>query len=484
VEDSGTLINSGNYDGMTTYEAAESIIRTLCGSGVGEHKVFFRLRDWGVSRQRYWGCPIPVVYCEKCGVVPLSEKDLPVLPQDVDFSNPGNPLDNHKTWKHTTCPICCGQATRETDTLDTFVDSSWYFLRFCVNDPRNTDLLAEKDVQYWMPVDQYIGGVEHAILHLLYARFFSRALTRCGLLEIDEPFKNLFTQGMVCNSTYCTENGEWIFPSNVHRNKDGDFETISTGELVIVGRSEKMSKSKKNVVDPDLIVKTYGADALRLFVVSDTPPDKDFTWSDESLEGCWRFINRLWRLLVYAKSCGVSAEKCTYNRINLTALSPSVRKSYRETQRTIRDVTNFIEDRHMNKAVASIRECVNAIYLALEEIPAYVTEFSAILRDVLKLLSPITPHICEEGWSMLGFSDSISANVWPPFDPDCLKSTAVDLPIQVNGKLRGTITVEVDEDEEIVLQKALQVKNVRNAIAENTLKKQIFVRGKVVNFVV
>jgi leucyl-tRNA synthetase len=288
---------------------------------------------------------------------------------------------------------------------------------------------------------------------------------------------------MVCNATYRTEGGEWLFPSEVRRNKDGDFEIISTGEKAIVGRSEKMSKSKKNVVDPDVIVKTYGADALRLFVVSDTPPDKDFAWSDEGLEGCWRFINRIWRLLVYAKSCGVCAEKC-HNREDLETIPNSVRVAYRELQRAIRDVTNAIENRQMNKAVACIRECVNAIYLALTEISTHVAEFSVIIRDLIKLLSPIAPHICEEGWNMLGFTGIVSENAWPTLDEKCLRVSAINLPIQVNGKFRGTILVDCDEDEEIIFQKALQVKSVQNAIDGNQLKQKIFVKGKIVNFVV
>jgi leucyl-tRNA synthetase len=480
----GILINSGFLNGLGIIEARNSIIDRIVKLGLGNRETFFKLKDWGISRQRYWGCPIPIIHCEKCGQVTLAEKDLPVLlPDDVDFLNAGNPLDRHPTWKLARCPSCGREATRETDTLDTFVDSSWYFLKFCANNPEGSNLLPAEDIHHWMQVDQYIGGVEHAILHLLYARFFTKALTKCGFINIEEPFKNLFTQGMVCNVTYRKENGEWLFPEEVKRNANGDFEIIATGEKVIVGRLEKMSKSKKNVVDPDAIIKKYGTDTVRLFVVSDTPPEKDFPWSDEGLEGCWRFINRIWRLFVFAKSSGIGARECVGD-INFELLSGNVHGVYKKFQKTIKDVTDSIENRHMNKAVAHIRDCTNSLYSVLSEMEKHKAVFSVIFRDLIKLLAPITPHICEEAWSMFGFSKLVSENEWPTYMRRYLSVSTINLPIQVNGKLRGAIDVAVDEDEDSIFEKAIKIDTVRNAIADNVIKKKIFIRGKIVNFVI
>ncbi|MCR5224777.1 MAG: leucine--tRNA ligase [Alphaproteobacteria bacterium] len=481
VED-GVLMDSDFLNGLSVKEARHAVIDKICEMNLGKREIFFKLRDWGISRQRYWGCPIPMVHCEKCGMVPLDEKDLPVvLPADVTFSGTGNPLEAHEKWKHVKCPKCGQDATRETDTLDTFVDSSWYFLRFCSDDA--TDLLKKEDTSYWMQVDQYVGGIEHAILHLLYARFFTKALAECGLVNVREPFKNLFTQGMVCSVTYRKENGDWLFPSEVKKNPDGTFETINGGEKVIVGRLEKMSKSKKNVVDPDMIVKSYGADSLRLFVVSDAPPDRDFPWSDEGLEGCWRFINRVWRLFVYLKSFGISAEKCT-NEINVESLPENLQKVYKGFHQTIKDVTDAIESRMMNKAVAFIRDSVNAIYSVLDDVKGNEELFSVLMRDLVKLMAPIAPHICEEIWSELGFKGIVSEHVWPSYNEKYLCVTEINLPVQVNGKLRGTVSVGIDDGEDIIFEKALALPNVQNAIAGKTVRKRIFIKGKIINFVV
>ena len=412
----GVIIESDFLNGLRVAEAKKRGIDKLCEMGIGERKVFYKLRDWGVSRQRYWGCPIPIVHCEKCGIVPLPEGALPVLlPEDVSFDKIGNPLDFHPTWKDVTCPICGGKAHRETDTLDTFVDSSWYFLRFCVDDPKNPNLLSEKDIAEWMPVDQYIGGVEHAILHLLYARFFTKALAECGFTNIREPFKNLFTQGMVCNNTYKLENGEWQFPYQVKKNDNGSYELIETGEKVIVGRTEKMSKSKKNIVDPDEIISTYGTDALRLFVVSDTPPERDFPWSDDGLEGCWRFMNRLWRLFVYVQSKGVCFAKCS-EKIEFEKLRENIQKMYKDYHLTIKNVTEALEARAMNKAVAYIRELVNVLYANLDDIENNLSVFSIVIRDLIKMLAPISPYICEGVWQMLGFVGLVAESQWPQYD--------------------------------------------------------------------
>lgn len=482
----GVMINSDFLDGMTVAEAQQAIINKLCEMGVGERKTFYKLRDWGVSRQRYWGCPIPMVHCEKCGIVPVPEESLPVLlPEDVTFDNAGNPLDKHPKWKDIACPVCGGAAHRETDTLDTFVDSSWYFLRFCMNDPNNPNLLDNADIAQWMPVDQYIGGVEHAILHLLYARFFTKALSDCGVTDLREPFKNLFTQGMVCNNTYRLKNGEWLFPNQVEKKDDGTYIFSETGEKVIVGRSEKMSKSLKNVVDPDQIIATYGADALRLFVVSDTPPERDFPWSDEGLEGCWRFMNRLWRLFVYAKDSGVVVSKCSeFSEDDFAKLPENIQKLYKCYHVTIRNVTNSLEERAMNKAVAYIREFVNEIFANLADISANTAIFSVILRDLLKLLAPISPHISEEAWEMFDFEGLVCTGTWPEYDPKYTAVETINLPIQVNGKLRGTIDVGIDESEEAIFAKALEVPTVQKAIDGKDVRKKVFVKGKIVNFVV
>ncbi|MDR0753420.1 MAG: leucine--tRNA ligase, partial [Holosporaceae bacterium] len=473
--DDGILINSDFLNGLEITKAKEVVIEKMCEMGIGKREIFFRLRDWGVSRQRYWGCPIPMAHCSKCGIVPLDEKDLPVfLPYDVTFSEAGNPLDRHESWKHIKCPRCGERAVRETDTLDTFFDSSWYFLRFCINDPNNENLLEKRDISHWMQVDQYIGGVEHAILHLLYSRFFSKALTECGFVNVREPFVNLFTQGMVCSDTYRKENGDWLFPEEVEKDAVGEYRVIATGEKVIVGHFEKMSKSKKNVVDPDAIVKIYGADALRLFIVSDTPPDRDFPWSNEGMEGCWRFINRVWRLFVYSKSCGLCAKEADRR---IPEFAPDIEKLYKDFHRTIKNITDSLNERAMNKVVAFLRDSVNSIYLLLEKMEGNRIIFSVIIRDLIKLMAPIVPHICEEAWSMLGFKGLVFDNPWPCYREEYLKVDVINLPVQVNGRLRGTIKVSLQDGDDIVFEKAMQIPAVRNAISGNLLKKKIFVKG-------
>lgn len=480
----GKLINSEFLNGLSVAEAKEKMIEKICEKNCGERKTFFKLKDWGVSRQRYWGCPIPVVHCEKCGAVPLREEDLPILlPEDVDFTGTGNPLDAHPTWKQTTCPICGGQAQRETDTLDTFVDSSWYFLRYCSDNFGPGEIIDKEAVKYWMPVDQYIGGIEHAILHLLYSRFFTKALADCDLLSVREPFKNLFTQGMVCNVTYQTESGEWVFPSQVIKNSDGAYELKDTHEKIIVGKLEKMSKSKKNTVSPDDIINTYGADALRFFIVSDTPPERDFPWSDEGLEGCWRFMNRVWRLFVYAKDEGVCASAIEEN-FDAGKLPEDLLQIYKNLHAIIKNITCAIEDRAMNKIVAYVRDFVNSLYSVMEKMSENRSLFSVMIRDLIKLMAPVTPHICEEAWQIFGFSGLVEENSWPSYDEKFLEVSTINLPIQVNGKLRGVLTIDITASEEEIFAQALQLPNVKAIVEGKAVRKKIFIKGRVVNLVV
>ena len=394
VED-GVLFNSDFLDGLPVAEAKRVAGERLEALGRGERTIAYRLRDWGVSRQRYWGCPIPVVHCPDCGIVPVPESDLPVtLPEDVSFAAPGNPLAHHPTWQYVECPRCHAPARRETDTLDTFVDSSWYFLRFC--SARAPVAFERQAVDYWMPVDQYIGGVEHAVLHLLYSRFFTRALKQCGYLDLDEPFAGLFTQGMVCHQTYQNETGEWLFPEAVETDGAGGF-VDAAGRPVTAGRHEKMSKSKKNIVGLDAIVETYGADTARLYVLSDSPPERDLEWTETGIEGIWRYVNRLWRMVSEPPAPlpppGTQAD---------AGLSPTVMALRRTIHQTIAAVTDDLDKFRFNRAVARIRELTNAI----EELPegTLLSEAGApaALREGLeilaRLLCPMMPHLAEEMW--------------------------------------------------------------------------------------
>lgn len=381
----GTLYNSRFLDGLPVETAKRRAIEELERLGAGAGEVQFRLRDWGVSRQRYWGCPIPVIHCTDCGIVPVPESDLPVrLPDDVTFDRPGNPLDHHPTWKHVACPSCGKPARRETDTFDTFVESSWYFLRFC--SARDSGAFDRKAVDYWMPVDQYIGGVEHAVLHLLYSRFFMRALSRCGYVDMGEPFAGLFTQGMVCHETYRDPEGGWLFPEEVRRSDGGAVVTVEGGRPVTVGRSEKMSKSRKNVVGLEAIVEGYGADTARLFLLSDSPPERDLEWTDGGAEGVWRFINRVWRLVTEPETAlpPVGAPRPD-------PLDPAADAALRLVHKTIQAVTEDLEGFRFNKAVARIRELVNG----LADLPASAAGAGWVLRQgceaAAQLLAPMTP---------------------------------------------------------------------------------------------
>ncbi len=472
----GVLVNSQSYDGMTVDAAKAAIISELESQGCGEGKTVWRLRDWGVSRQRYWGTPIPFIHCEACGVVPAPKDSLPIeLPEDVDFKEPGNPLLRHPTWKHVDCPKCGGKAERETDTLDTFTNSSWYFLRFA-SQPGDKPFDAE-EVAKWLPVEQYIGGIEHAILHLLYARFWTRALKHMGQIDFGEPFASLFTQGMVTHETYFKYHAydgpppppgqlyvgkiERFSPDQIEKRSDSAF-LISTGEKISVGRVEKMSKSKKNVVDPDDIIETYGADAVRWFMLSDSPPERDLPWSEAGIEGCARFVHRLWRLFGQFDA-GASGED--------KALA-------RKTHQSIAAVADDIEALSFNKAVARLYELTGAT----EKAESSGTRNEAI-RTILLLASPMMPHLAEEAWEQMGGEGLIAEATWPEVDEALLVDDEVTIAIQHKGKLRDTLTVAKGLPKDEMEALALASEKVQRSLDGAEVRKVIVVPDRLVNIV-
>ncbi len=470
----GKAINSEFLDGLDVEAAKRAAIKKLEALKSGAGAVVWRLRDWGVSRQRYWGCPIPVIHCARCGIVPVPEKDLPVtLPDDVTFDQPGNPLARHPTWKHVACPACKGPAERETDTFDTFFESSWYFARFC--SPRSDKAFETRDVQYWMPVDQYIGGIEHAVLHLLYSRFFTRALERCGYWKIEEPFAGLFTQGMVCHETYQDKDGRWLFPEEVRRDEGGRL-TGPGGETVTVGRLEKMSKSKKNVVGLETIVEAFGADTARLYLLSDSPPERDLEWTDAGIEGAWRYVNRLWRLVSERPSPLPPPGAKMPN--DPTGDDQGLR---RVTHQTIAFVTEDLDRFHFNKAVARLRELTNAIE---EKALASGAVLREAIEAVVRLLAPMMPHLAEELWQALGHERILADEPWPKADPALVLAETVTLAVQVNGKLRGTVELPRDASEDAAQAAALALPNVIGALGGKTPRKTIVVPNRIVNVVV
>jgi leucyl-tRNA synthetase len=472
----GTVFNSDFLDGLSVAAAKRVAGERLEAMGRGERTVAYRLRDWGVSRQRYWGCPIPVIHCGECGIVPAPESDLPVLlPEEADFSAPGNPLDRHPTWKHVDCPKCGRPARRETDTFDTFFESSWYFLRFC--SPRAPTAFEREAVQYWMPVDQYIGGVEHAVLHLLYSRFFTRALKQCGYLDLDEPFAGLFTQGMVCHQTYQAQNGDWLFPEEVESGGSGAL-LDRDGHPVIAGRTEKMSKSKKNVVGLDAIVETYGADTARFYLLSDSPPERDLEWTDTGIEGIWRYVNRLWRMVSEP-----TAPLPPPGTVPPAELPPAVAAVRRVTHRTIAAVTDDLDKFRFNRAVARIRELSNA----LEELPMAEPGAPEVLREGLEtlalLLAPMMPHLAEEMWQSLGGVGWVSNQPWPEADPDLARDEQVTIAVQVNGKLRATLDLPRDAANDAVEHAALASPQVLRWLEGRPPRKIIVVPNRIVSIV-
>ncbi|NTJ43388.1 leucine--tRNA ligase [Agrobacterium larrymoorei] len=491
--DDGIMINSQFLNGMKTTDAFEAVVTKLSAQTLGsepqaERKVNFRLRDWGISRQRYWGCPIPVIHCEVCGVVPVPKKDLPVkLPDDVTFDVPGNPLDRHATWRHVACPQCGHDARRETDTMDTFVDSSWYFARFTA--PWEDQPTDPKVANRWLPVDQYIGGIEHAILHLLYSRFFTRAMKETGHVDVKEPFKGLFTQGMVVHETYRLgegQNGQWVVPAEIRIEEvDGKRRAfmLEGGEEVAIGSIEKMSKSKKNVVDPDDIIASYGADTARFFVLSDSPPDRDVIWSEAGVEGAHRFVQRVWRIIGEAAEELKSVKAAAATEGEGLAVSKAAHK-------TLKAVQDDLDKLAFNKAIARIYEFVNTIAGPLAEIAngGKTDDVKAASREaveiLIRLIAPMTPHLAEECWKVLGNTGLVAKSAWPNFVPALCEENDVVLPIQINGKKRGELTIARDADQNAVRAAVLELDAVKAALAGSQPKKIIVVPQRIVNIVV
>jgi len=499
----GVLVNSQWLDGMTVTAAKAKAIEALVQQGQGKAVRTWRLRDWGISRQRYWGCPIPFIHCDACGLQPVPADQLPVtLPDDVDFSQPGNPLVRHPTWAKTTCPQCGGDARRETDTMDTFFDSSWYFLRY--TSPQGAEPFDAAAVKYWLPVDQYLGGVEHAILHLLYARFFTRALQRCGWIDFAEPFKALLAQGMVCHETYKDQAGQWLYPEEVEKLANGQVVKRDDQSLVRVGRSEKMSKSKRNTIDPMELIGRYGADAARLFMISDTPPARDLDWSEAGIDGCARYIGRLYSLYrgfaAAIRGHGQSPEAVQAATTDAAAavLATTLNTLRPALHQAIRDVTLQLGDLQFNRAVASLRTLTNlfedhrtSLCQLLGGGAQAAQEVAVMLANSLVLMAPLLPHLAEELWAMLGLSDqaALAAQApWPQHDASLLQQTQVKVAVQVNGKLRGVITLDPDANQQDAVQAALALSTVQAAVdghgdGHGQIRKQIWVPGKLLNLV-
>lgn len=451
----GRIVNSSFLDGLSVEDAKAAVIARGEAEGWGTGTTVWRLRDWGVSRQRYWGTPIPIIHCDSCGPVAVPREQLPViLPEDVSFDIPGNPLDRHPTWKHVDCPGCGAPARRETDTLDTFADSSWYFIRFA---SQPGDKPFDRDVaESWLPVGQYIGGVEHAILHLLYARFWTRALERIGKIGVKEPFTGLFTQGMVTHETYRAPDGQWLSPEEVSNGI-----VIATGEPATLGRIEKMSKSKKNVVDPGPIVDQYGADAVRWFMLSDSPPERDLEWTESGIEGCWRFVNRLWRI-TDASEPGEGGDKDLDRKLH----------------RAIAGIAADIDTLGFNRAIAKVHELANAIEKA-----APSASRTAAAQTLVRLIAPMVPHLAEEAWARLGESGLVADAAWPAHDPALLIDDEVTIAVQINGKLRDTLTAPKGASRDALEAMALQSDKIGKLLEGVAPKKVIVVPDRLVNIV-
>jgi leucyl-tRNA synthetase len=481
-EGPGRVANSEFLDGLSVDEAKAEVARRIEQLEKGRRKVMYRLRDWGISRQRYWGCPIPVIHCDDCGIVPVPEADLPVtLPDDVTFDVPGNPLARHPTWRYVKCPACGKQAARETDTMDTFVDSSWYFARFC--SPQAGEPVDAKAARYWLPVDQYIGGVEHAILHLLYSRFFARAMVATKHLKVKEPFAGLFTQGMVTHETYLSRNGQWLLPSEVRVEGEGENRRaveIATGAPVQIGSIEKMSKSKKNLVDPDDIIQRHGADCARWFMLSDSPPERDVIWTEAGVAGAGRFIQRVWRLIddVAEKAAPKGAAKPA-------ALGAEADELRRAAHKTLAKVGQNIEGLRFNVAVAQIYELANVLQAVLNKdgdgLPWALREAAEL---IVQMIGPMMPHLGEECWARLGYNSLLADQPWPQPEESLLVDDTITIAVQVNGKRRDELTIARSAVQAEVEAAALKLEPVRRALQGRPVKKVIVVPQRIVNVVV
>ena len=466
--DDGFIINSDFLNDLSVKEAQKKIIKIIEDKKLGNSKTIYRLKDWGISRQRYWGCPIPILYREDGKIIPVPEKDLPItLPEDIDFNKPGNPLENHPTWKYTKCPETGMKATRETDTLDTFVDSSWYFLRFCSPQEQGVPFNKE-DVNYWMPVDQYIGGVEHAILHLLYSRFFTLALKDEFKFKFSEPFQNLFTQGMVCHPTYKTEKGEWVFPKDV-KFENGKY-SLNNNLRVFKGDSQAMSKSKKNIVDPDDIIKIYGSDSVRWFILSDSPPDRDIQWSDSGIQGAFKYIQKIWRLSEKIKIYKKEKEE-TDNSFLI------------KTNILIKEITECIEKFHINVAVAKLYIFLNNLNEEIDKKTLNEEDIINAYKKYLIIISAFIPYIANECWEKITKENNLSLQQWPKIEDTLIKKDHFDVVIQINGKKRAIINAINNENEENVFSKSLAIKNIKVILEEKTIIKKIFIKNKLLNIV-
>ena len=486
----GSIFNSRFLDGLSISDAKQAVSlrleeAVLDGAPQAERQINFRLRDWGISRQRYWGCPIPVIHCKACGPVPVPKADLPVqLPDDITFDRPGNPLDRHPTWRHVPCPKCGQAARRETDTMDTFVDSSWYFARFTAPQaPTPTDRAA---VDHWLPVDQYIGGVEHAILHLLYSRFFARAMRDTGHMALDEPFEALFTQGMVTHETYSDGAGNWISPADiVLKDEDGKrvARLLSNGEPVQIGTIEKMSKSKKNTIDPSDIIETYGADTARWFIISDTPPDRDIQWTDSGVEGSQRFLQRVWRFITDANRSRMDSGAAKPAQFGADAAE--IRKA---VHKALAAVESDIEALAFNRSVARIYELINTLTRIIGALPETSAPdvrwaLTEAVDYVIHMMAPMTPHFAEECWSLAGQQDMVATRSWPDADRSLLIESTITLPVQINGKKRAEITVAADADTGHVEEAVLALETVQKFLDGKPPRKIIVVPKRIVNVV-
>lgn len=465
----GKIINSDFLDNLTTEDAKIKILEKLKLDNIGKTKITFRLKDWGVSRQRYWGCPIPIIYCKKCGVVPELKEHLPIsLPQDISFENKGNPLDNHPTWKNVKCHKCGGDANRETDTFDTFFESSWYFARFCSLEKQIA--FDKKVVEKWLPVNQYIGGIEHAILHLLYARFFTKALRDCKYFDIDEPFIGLLTQGMICHKTFKDASNNWLSPNQVFK-KDDKWIIKGSNEVAQDGRIEKMSKSKKNTIDPNNIIKKYGADSVRLFLLSDSPPTRDLEWSDEGIEGSYRYLNSLYKFV----------QNFVTNKREDSNIDGEKESKFRKfLHQIINSVTLNLENFTFNKAIAEIRKLTNELFA--NNYSNNITEESLII--LIKMLSIFTPHIAEELYSMLGKNSTVYVDHWPVANQNLLINELVKVTIQINGKTRAFIDLPLDCEKEDALHRVKSIKTLDKYLFNVSIRKLIYIKNRIINFVV